>query len=90
MKKVGCPLFNSLKNREIIGINNGEGRGTVPLYTIDKHLVRFFYQIEENKIIIKTIITLPFCTKLFLIKPPKIGQLRVVLPIISHHTKCFI
>ena len=33
-----------------VGINNEEGRGTVPLYTTDKHLVRFFYQIEENKL----------------------------------------
>ena len=53
---------------EKVGINNEEGRGTVPLYTTDKHLVRFFYQIEENKIIIKTTIMLHFCTKLFFIK----------------------
>ena len=65
-KKYPVPFFHN--KMEKVGINNGEGRGTVPLYTIDKHLVRFFYQIEENKIRIKTTIMLLFCTKLFLIK----------------------
>ena len=37
------PVPFSHNKMEKVGINNGEGRGTVPLYTINKHLVLFCY-----------------------------------------------